>query len=453
MNEFGSPAAPPYLGAWRSRGYGWLLEVSTAGYSLWDITETSIALNERGDAEAFLCAYEVLEATPALLALRQRGDITTYWFDREESPQGLRPLKDGDRDPAWNLEVLWRHMQENYAFFELRGVDWNGSYARARTLIRAGMPDKDLSDLCLSMLTPLNDAHVSLDTGIPVPDATSPIRERKRQLESAFSVPPWMRDRQGYTNSLQAAFNELFLQGRGRTTSNNLIQYAELDAGVGYLNVFGEFGHADTPDARAALDLPRNRARGASFLAQEIEALGHSLDQALAALAKVRALIVDIRLNYGGYDRLALDIAGRFSATPAIAYRKKAYARGGFVGQQDIALTRCCAPFPQVPIYLLTSRQTASAGEILTLGFSALANVTRVGEATLGILSDNLYKKLPIGWELSLSNEIYTAPDGALYESVGIPPQVETPVFDAADVKGGFRRTVEFAQALALSRL
>ncbi|HEY1426211.1 MAG TPA: S41 family peptidase, partial [Caulobacteraceae bacterium] len=97
----------------------------------------------------------------------------------------------------------------------------------------------------------------------------------------------------------------------------------------------------------------------------------------------------------------------------------------------------------------LTSRQTASAGEILVFGMMACPNVTRVGERTLGILSDNLYKRLPNGWELSLSNEVYQAPDGALYEATGIPPQVETVVFDAADVRGGFRHAVERAIALA----
>jgi C-terminal processing protease CtpA/Prc len=229
--------------------------------------------------------------------------------------------------------------------------------------------------------------------------------------------------------------------------------YGEIDPGVGYVSLFGEFGHAATARACAALDLPRPRLEAASFLADEIAAIEQSLDEVAHAFADMRAVIVDARLNYGGYDRIALEFAGLFTDRRRIAYRKKAWTGNGFTSSQSIEIAPRKHSLSHLPVCLLTSRQTASAGEILVLGMMSCPNVTRVGEATLGILSDNLYKPLPIGWEVSLSNEIYEAPDGALYEAVGIPPQVETPVFDPADVRAGLRAAVDRAREIIPTRL
>ena len=83
----------------------------------------------------------------------------------------------------------------------------------------------------------------------------------------------------------------------------------------------------------------------------------------------------------------------------------------------------------------------------------ALPNVTTVGEATLGILSDNLLKCLPNGWEVSLSNEIYTAADGNVYEVVGVPPDFSEPVFGGGSILESFRTWLAAAVRLAKSRL
>ena len=167
-----------------------------------------------------------------------------------------------------------------------------------------------------------------------------------------------------------------------------------------------------------------------------------ALEEVVAAYSGMKALIVDARLNFGGYDRLALEFAGAFADRKRVAYRKKVWTSAGFAAHQEICVTPRARTLAHVPTYLLTGRQTASAGEILVFGMMACPSVTRVGESTLGILSDNLYKRLPNGWEVSLSNEVYEAPNGALYEGVGIPPQIECLVHDPADVKGGFRVAV-----------
>lgn len=441
-------------GQWRARGYGWLLEIGKDGFEVSDVTSLNRSVADRGGPGSFDKAFEIAaRPAPDILVLKHRGDVTAYAFDRV--PLGaVWPKVDTapDRDPVRNFDVLWRIFADHYAFFDLRGVDWNES-RRLRARVTPGMDDDGLRGVFADLIAPLRDAHVSIVAGDVVLDVTSPVRDRKRALQAAFGVPAWSADRQAYTHGIQRAFGEMFLGGRFRATTNMMMIYGEIAPGIGYVTIFGEFGHADTPRARAALDLPRPRLEAASFLADEIAAIDAALDEVSAALAPMRAIIVDARLNYGGYDRLALAFAARFVGGPTVAYRKKAWTPGGFVNHQEIMAAPRAPSLAGKPVYLLTSRQTASAGEILVLGMMGARTITRVGEATLGILSDNLYKRLPNGWEVSLSNEIYEAADGALYEGRGIPPDIETPVFDPTDVKGGFRHAVDTAVARAKERL
>ena len=81
---------------------------------------------------------------------------------------------------------------------------------------------------------------------------------------------------------------------------------------------------------------------------------------------------------------------------------------------------------------LLTSGLTASAAEIFVLSLMNHPRVTRVGEPTSGILSDVMERHLPNGWMVTLSNELYRAVDGELYEDRGIPPHVDIRFLDRA---------------------
>jgi C-terminal processing protease CtpA/Prc len=83
------------------------------------------------------------------------------------------------------------------------------------------------------------------------------------------------------------------------------------------------------------------------------------------------------------------------------------------------------------------------------MAMKACPKLTTLGETTLGILSDNLYKRLPNGWEISLSNEVYEAPNGRVYEAIGIAPDVEALVFDPK----GFGVAVDRALDLIQSRV
>jgi len=72
-----------------------------------------------------------------------------------------------------------------------------------------------------------------------------------------------------------------------------------------------------------------------------------------------------------------------------------------------------------------------------------------VGETTRGSLSDELWKPLPNGWTLSLSNEVYLDADGEHWEGSGIPPEVPLEVFSKKDVTVGLLQAVQAVVQLA----
>ena len=99
-------------------------------------------------------------------------------------------------------------------------------------------------------------------------------------------------------------------------------------------------------------------------------------------------------------------------------------------------------------LFILTSELTASAAEIFVLSLLQHPRLTLIGEPTQGILSDTLERHLPNGWYLTLSNEIYRASDGQIYEDVGIPPHIHLPFLGRKGREEGRDPILDFALRL-----
>ncbi|KPJ69999.1 hypothetical protein AMJ44_01615 [candidate division WOR-1 bacterium DG_54_3] len=56
---------------------------------------------------------------------------------------------------------------------------------------------------------------------------------------------------------------------------------------------------------------------------------------------------------------------------------------------------------------------------------------------------------MPNGWDLEISNEVCEAADGNVYEGIGIPPQVDIPVFIPGNIYPGLKQAVDKAVFLA----
>jgi len=224
------------------------------------------------------------------------------------------------------------------------------------------------------------------------------------------------------------------LGGKGRMVANNRIQYGLVAPGVGLIAFASMGGFIDA---------------NLASIRQELPVLDAAMDEAIAHFTAggARAVIVDVSFNTGGYDFVGLAIAGRFAERRAFAYGRRAGDDPGAVDFRVDVVPSSGVRFTG-PVYLLTADGTSSAAEILTLGMRALPNVTHAGERTRGAFSTALTKYLPNGWELSLSNEIYTDPRGIVWEGRGIEPEVPLTVFYPDNPLQGH---VEAVRALARS--
>jgi C-terminal processing protease CtpA/Prc len=156
----------------------------------------------------------------------------------------------------------------------------------------------------------------------------------------------------------------------------------------------------------------------------------------------MRGLVIDLRLNSGGDDALALQVAGRLTDRPYPAFTKEARNDPQDAGKhgpaQQAAVTPATGARYSGPVWLLTSDSTLSAGETFIEAMMGRTPApVRIGATTQGVFSDDMSRKLPNGWTFTLGNEEYTASDGHNYEGEGIPPTIPTPVLTQAEIDNG----------------
>ena len=442
-------------GTWKSRGYGWVLDLNPAGYSLFDVIPGTGVEFERGSMDEFEQGFEVLDdAASDVLQLRVRHDITAYAFDRiDRIPDAMLRLEDPRRpDALQSFDFFCSVFENDYAFFEHKKVDWPALCAAARSRVSAQTKPEELLRVFGDLILPLADNHVVVSDGRDTL-ISDKIAEVKQTVSDELGLHGHRIGDPANVDIIGRFIQQEFLPTGGRQAGNGAVHWGMLEDGIAYLNVIRMFGLADTADARTADDLPPRRPDHARFLEQDLAAIDAILDDVMADIATARALVLDVRLNGGGFDKLGMLIANRLADRRRLAFTKHARDGEGFTERQafhiepsgDLRFTR--------PVYLLTSARTASAGDVFALCMRALPHVTIVGQPSTGILSDNLRKHLPNGWYTSISNEYYCAADGQLFEGPGVPVDVETPVFVPGDFRAGYHRAVDAAVALAHSHV
>lgn len=444
-------------GLWRSIGYNGLLRVEAAGYRLYTVTTHSARLFEHGRTPDFARAFDRVSLTPeGRLALFHANDVTRYEFERRPQwPAGCELYDAPLEDPASNLAAFCELFKENYAFFKLRGVDWSAACEAAAPRLAASPTNATLVELLAALITPLSDMHVHIRT--PRRRLRSGLTGRgpREALQAAFGL---------ITPQLSARSSVLRLAARLRDTlladfavtgfqqaGNAVVSWGKLNADVGYLSLLRMFGFAPDAASRDSNDLPRHLREVGPFMAADMASLDRVLEQAMSELEGLKAMIVDARLNGGGFDRAGLLLCERLIETPHTIYRKKAWTGTGFTTPQPITVQPSPGKHFTGRVFLLISPFTVSAGEVLALAMSSLPNVTLLGEPTQGILSDNLFHRLPNDWEVSLSNEVYETLDGRCFEATGVPPHIALRPLGAArlieDLRAGLGAAVERATA------
>jgi carboxyl-terminal processing protease len=442
----GAPAAGAgltgHVGVWRMQGYGVLLDVSGTGVIGYDLTDISCTLDERYSPEEAAEEYDRATVIGDRLELYKAGGITRYGLERIAAlPESCRNGGNTIADPVLNFWVMWHAIRENYAFFALRGVDWNEIYARYRPQVSAETSEERLFDIFRAMLAELDDMHVELKAGERTFFTNGPVEELKAIWLAEREGRTWEKTEAEYKAAVRRFIHDTTLHGKAGEGAQETITWGWAAPGVGYINIAAMY--LQPP-------LRQDGSPGEPYsLPDELAMVDEAMTRALRDLNGAKAMIVDARFNDGGADAFALRILGYLTRERLVAFTKKAVHGTGHTEAQPVYIEPVGASPFLGPVSYLQSGSTISAAEIFSLGMMALPNVTMIGTRTYGVLSDVLSKPLPNGWDVGMSNEIYTAVDGKVYEGIGIPPDVVVPVAPGMSFERRLKLDIDAALGLA----
>lgn len=336
-------------------------------------------------------------------------------------------------DLVTNFEFLWHSMNDYYAFFELRDIDWQGVYEEYRPQITATTTKPEFFEMMDDIFSEFGDGHLSLSDGEEF-DASG-------NALNGFTLEV-LRNGVDEDEEFSDAWNEL--KGSNEYILSTLLQEDELQSyedsdAIRWGTVADNIGYIRI-DRVQNINFAGEQAEADSFLdqltliSQDLVDTDTVMQTALSGMGNTDALIIDLRFNGGGYDNVSLKIASYFSNVDQTIGTKKIQNQN-FEGD-DYHLNLVKSPIDAYikPVYVITGRSTGSGGEVLSMALKALPQVTLIGEATNGSVSDILEHSLPNGWQLSLSNEVYTDIEGTKIESIGVTPDVQMPVYATQDL-------------------
>jgi hypothetical protein len=436
---------------WRSLGYGWIITLTGSGAGAVERTyETTMIgclpeapLNPVGTpaADGTLSfgpnGLPTMTVRPGPAGLSGPATLHLLGSAADVDLQPLPGLPSScttavPDDPVHNFDVFWQTFADNYNSFTRKNIDWAAVRAKYRPMVDDETTPKQLFRIFEKMITPLGDAHAYIEG--PKGDSFAPKRPGTRDEDDVSQGQAVKAVNRYLTRTLAVLDVQDFAGGR--------ISYANLPDGRGYLRLtsFEEYGGPNTPfvTSSAVLTQVLNRV----FTPDRV--------------ARLRGLIIDVRFNTGGDDALGLQIAGRLTNTPYVAYRKQPRTDPANPAVHGRLQTVTVTPTPGVarytgPITLLASDLTVSAGETFVEAMLG-RNPTpvRIGTTTQGVFSDDMTRTLPNGWTFTLGNEEYYDLNGHNYEGAGIPPNLTVPVFTSDELHN--RRDSALTVALTASR-
>ena len=293
-----------------------------------------------------------------------------------------------------SFEELWDVFNNRYAFFDLRGVDWQDQYKIYRPQVTESTTEDVLFRIMCKMLKPLNDGHVELRTKNP------------SRSFCAEDTPRFWTEFTDEQIKMLFELSEKTLEGFGfnnvKDTATKILKYAK-SADYGYLRIIELEGHKK-------------------------ENLVRALDELANDFKNLKGYIIDLRECPGGDDDVLIEIINRFTDKKRVAFHRKTKMGPG---KDEFSSLKTWFIQPEGkaqfvgPTILLTCDSVFSGGDVFAMVARELPHVTIVGEHTNGIFSYQLHGKLRNGWRYNLSHQVYLSADMVCYESKGVPVDVK----------------------------
>ncbi len=308
-----------------------------------------------------------------------------------------KPAKKQSNDPEFNFENLWQTFNKRYAFFELRGVDWQRQYKIFRPKVTKETTDKELFEIFCAMLAPLKDGHVNLKA-----KGVDGFKGKYNPEDTPDFYKEFSSDR-SVKELFALSENNLEQKGFGPAKDDTTLFRHAKSKKLGYLRVL-EFEGLSRKKADAALNRIMNAFDG--------------LD----------GLIVDIRDNPGGTDAMVYQIAGRFVDKERVGHHRRTKTGPGEEDFSEVK-TRMLKPLGKKqftkPVVLLTNDTSFSAADVFSMVMKELPHVHVIGDHTNGIFSNMFEAKLPNGWKYTFSFQRYYSAAMVCFEAKGIPVHQE----------------------------
>lgn len=295
---------------------------------------------------------------------------------------------DPAEDPVTNFEALWTEVNEGYAFFDYKNINWDSVYNVYRPKVKDTTNVFQLYDIMADMLFALRDGHVNLQAGF----------NRSRNWQWFLDYPPnfdddillrnYWKDQQWYTGAL-----------------------IHVD--------MGDVGYIRYPNFSSRIS-------------------GSEIDFVLARFDKKKGIILDLRDNGGGFSDLPLLLASRFATKKTLGYRfavKNGPAHGDFSDPIDVFLEPEGRKQFTKPVIILTNRSCYSATNFFVAIMKQFPQVKTIGDWTGGGGGTPASGELPNGWIVRYSSTQTFTPDGFNIEN-GIPPDIKVDLTEADRAQG-----------------
>ena len=305
--------------------------------------------------------------------------------------------------PEKDFETFWTTFKNHYAFFQLKGVNWDSTYRKYRPLVTKKTGEKQLVSLLQQMVKPLQDGHITISKG--------------EDMLYKFSKPSHFRQEfKGQEKQFwQTVFTTLEANGFAKPVGvgpvfrDEHLYYVSQTPQTGYVRITRCFA---TPESL----FDDNKE------VEDTRLMLRLFDSLLNKMQNTSALVIDMRANGGGHG--GLELASRFVKAKTLTHYKAVKQKGGYktfsaLQPQYISPNKGTQYLKRV--ILLTNDKTASSAEDFTISLYQQNNVTTIGTNTSGMLSDMFSGELSNNISFTLSNQVYYSTTKEILEDKGVP--------------------------------
>jgi len=306
-----------------------------------------------------------------------------------------------------DFEFFWSTFKNNYAFFQLKGVNWDSSYIKFRPLVTNKTNEKQLVSILGQMVEPLKDGHVTISKGEEIlykVRKPSYFKQEFKGKEPAF-----------WQTVYHTLAGQQFSAGKGigPVFKDENLYYISQSATIGYIRITRCFANA------ASIFDDKIEPEDTQFMLTLFDSL-------LTSLSSMKALIIDIRANGGGHG--GIELASRFVNERILTHYKSVRLKGDY---ENFSIAEAQYLVPNTgtnylkPLIILTNDKTASSAEDFAISLYQLPQVTAIGMNTSGMLSDMFSGSLSHQISFTLSNQRYYTTDHKLLEDIGVPAKIK----------------------------